>query len=91
MHTVSFYRRNKNPQSTPVQRIVLNPSLEPHSEVVESPRATITQKIHKLQEEANNQLPVIQQAIREADVIALDLVRAALSRVFLQKQIETFL
>ena len=62
MHTVSFYRRNKNPQSTPVQRIVLNPSLEPHCEVVESPRATITQKIHKLQEEANNQLPVIQQA-----------------------------
>ena len=62
MHTVSFYRRNKNPQSTPVQRIVLNPSLETHSEVVESPRATITQKIHKLQEEANNQLPVIQQA-----------------------------
>ena len=62
MHTVSFYRRNRTPQSTPVQRIVLNPSLETHAEVVESPRATITQKIHKLQEEANNQLPVIQQA-----------------------------
>lgn len=61
MHTVSFYRKQK-PQNTPVQRIVLNPSLETHAEVLESPRATITQKIHKLQEEASNQLPVIQQA-----------------------------
>ena len=61
LHTVSFYRKQK-PQNTPVQRIVLNPSLETHAEVLESPRATITQKIHKLQEEAANQLPVIQQA-----------------------------
>ena len=61
MHTVSFYRKTRPAQSTPVQRIVLNPSLETHAEVVESPRATITQKIHKLQEEAANQLPIIQQ------------------------------
>ena len=61
LHTVSFYRKQK-PPNTPVQRIVLNPSLETHSEVISSPRATITQKIHKLQEEAASQLPVIQQA-----------------------------
>ena len=61
LHTVSFYRKQK-PPNTPVQRIVLNPSLETHSEVLSSPRATITQKIHQLQEEAASQLPVIQQA-----------------------------
>merc|ERR1719322_852774 len=61
LHTVSFYRKQK-PANTPVQRIVLNPSLETHAEVLESPRATITQKIHQLQEEASSQLPVIQQA-----------------------------
>ena len=61
MHSVSVYRKQK-PPNTPVQRIVLNPSLETHTEVVSSPRATITQKIHQLQEEAASQLPVIQQA-----------------------------
>jgi len=60
LHTVSFYRKQK--PVTPVQRIILNPRLETQPEVVESPRATITQKIHQLQEEAGSQMPVIQQA-----------------------------
>jgi len=60
LHTVSFYRKQK--PVTPVQRIVLNPKLESQPEVLESPRATITQKIHQLQEEAAGQMPVIQQA-----------------------------
>jgi len=60
LHTVSFYRKQK--PATPVQRIVLNPRLESQPEVLESPRATITQKIHQLQEEAAGQMPVIQQA-----------------------------
>ena len=57
LHTVSFYRKQK-PQNTPVQRIVLNPTLETQPEVVASPRASITQKIHKLQEEAANQVTI---------------------------------
>jgi len=69
MHTVSFYRKQK--PATPVQRIVLNPRLESQPEVLESPRATITQKIHQLQEEAGSQMPVIQQASS-----ALNLCRA---------------
>jgi len=60
LHTVSFYRKQK--PATPVQRIVLNPKLDSQPEVLESPRATITQKIHLLQEEAASQMPVIQQA-----------------------------
>lgn len=70
LHTVSFYRKQK-PATTPVQRIVLNPRLESQPEVLESPRATITQKIHQLQEEAGSQMPVIQQASS-----ALNLCRA---------------
>jgi len=62
MHTVSFYRKQKPATATPVQRIVLNPRLESQPEVLESPRATITQKIHQLQEDAGSQMPVIQQA-----------------------------
>eukprot|EP00092_Neocalanus_flemingeri_P040288 GFUD01043883.1.p1 GENE.GFUD01043883.1~~GFUD01043883.1.p1 ORF type:complete len:1410 (-),score=481.54 GFUD01043883.1:150-4379(-) len=69
LHTVSFYRKQK--PATPVQRIVLNPRLESQPEVLESPRATITQKIHQLQEEAGSQMPVIQQASS-----ALNLCRA---------------
>ena len=70
LHTVSFYRKQK--PETPVQRIVLNPRLEVAGpEVVESPRASIAQRIHRLQEEAGSQMPVIQQASS-----ALNLCRA---------------
>jgi len=71
LHTVSFYRKNKPASVTPVQRIVLNPRLDSQPEMLESPRATITQKIHQLQEDAGSQMPVIQQASS-----ALNLCRA---------------
>ena len=64
MHTVSFYRAQK-PANTPVQRIVMEPRLEElggQQEELASPRATISQRIHRLQEEAATQMPVIQQA-----------------------------
>ena len=63
MHTVSFYRSQK-PPNTPVARVTIEPRIAQQSllESTESPRATISQRILRLQEEAAKQMPVIQQA-----------------------------
>ena len=61
LHTVSFYRSQK-PPNTPVQRVTIEPRIQQNLGTTESPRATISQKILRLQEEAAKQMPVIQQA-----------------------------
>ena len=63
LHTVSFYRSQK-PPNTPVARVTIEPRIAQQSllESTESPRATISQRILRLQEEAAKQMPVIQQA-----------------------------
>jgi len=61
LHTVSFYRAQK-PPNTPVARVTIEPRIQQSLETTESPRATISQKILRLQEEAAKQMPVIQQA-----------------------------
>ena len=61
LHTVSFYRAQK-PPNTPVARVTIEPRIQQNLESTESPRATISQRILRLQEEAAKQMPVIQQA-----------------------------
>ena len=61
LHTVSFYRSQK-PPNTPVARVTIEPRIPQNLESTESPRATISQRILRLQEEAAKQMPVIQQA-----------------------------
>ena len=61
LHTVSFYRSQK-PPNTPVARVTIEPRIQQSLEATESPRATISQRILRLQEEAAKQMPVIQQA-----------------------------
>jgi actin-binding protein anillin len=71
LHTVSFYRAQK--PATPVQqRVVVEPRLERRLQpAAESPRASLGQRIRRLEEEAAQQMPVIQQASS-----ALNLCRA---------------
>merc|ERR1711899_438178 len=51
LHTASFYRSQK-PPNTPVQRVTIEPRIQQNLGTTESPRATISQKILRLQEEA---------------------------------------
>ena len=61
---VAYYHDplNQKPPNTPVARVTIEPRIQQSLETTESPRATISQKILRLQEEAAKQMPVIQQA-----------------------------